>query len=210
MKRCAIFVAAVLLAATPVFAQSAAPAGTSGLWRNVSFAPVSGAMATTATSVNRPMPAQAAVERHGFTILVNLGVGIQHDTSFQETAVGLGGANVGIGAFVTNKVAILGRFSGTNVTYDFSGQQVSGVLGGTVQYWLSDLFHIEAGGGMGFWNWEFASDSGTGTGLILGAGVTVFDRGHHNLQVGAEYAPVFTDLATVHNFCITFGYQFHK
>lgn len=208
MKRSAMFVVAVLLAATPVFAQTATPAKSSGLWRNVSFAPVSGPSATATASVSRSTPAQAAVERHGFTILVNLGVGIQHDMSFEETAVGLGGANFGIGAFVNNKLAILGRFSGTNVNYDLSGQQVSGVFGGTVQYWLSDLFHIEAGGGMGFWNWDF--DSEVGTGLILGAGVTVFDRGHHNLQVGAEYAPVFTDSANIHNFCITFGYQFHK
>ena len=44
---------------------------------------------------------------------------------------------------------------------------------------------------IGFWNWDF--DSEVGTGLIFGAGVTVLDRGRHNLQVGAEYAPVFTD-----------------
>ena len=157
-----------------------------------------------------PAFGQTAPERHGFTILVNLGAGVQNDSSLQETAVGLGGANIGIGAFVTNKVAILGRFSGTNVTYELNGKQVSGVLGGTVQYWLSDVFHVEAGGGIGYWNWDLFSESETGAGLILGAGVTVFDRGHHNLQVGAEYAPVFTDLTTVHNFCVTFGYQFHK
>jgi hypothetical protein len=206
-----MFAVAALLAATPVFGQTAAPANASGLWRSVSFAPVPSSTATATAVVSRLAPAQAAVERHGFTILVNLGVGIQHDSSFQETGVGLGGANVGIGAFVSNKVAILGRFSGTKVTYEESGQQVSGVVGGTVQYWLSDLFHVEAGGGLGFWNWDvFELDSGTGSGLILGAGVTVLDRGHHNLQIGAEYAPVFTDLATVHNFCVTFGYQFHK
>jgi len=210
MKRCAMFVVAVLLAATPVFGQTAAPASPSGLWRNVSFAPVSGPTAAASAGVNRLSPAQAAVERHGFTILVNLGVGVQHDASLQETAVGFGGANLGIGAFINNKIAVLGRFSGTNVNYDLSGKQTSGVLGGTMQYWLSDLFHIEAGGGMGYWNWEFATESEIGVGLILGVGVTVFDRGHHNLQVGAEYAPVFTDLANVHNFCITFGYQFHK
>ena len=208
MKRCVLSVVALLVAATPAFAQTAGPANGSGLWRNVSFAPVTGSTTRETANVSRSTAPQGAVERHGFTILVNLGVGIQHDESFGETAVGWGGANVGIGGFVNNKLAIMGRFSGTNVTYDFSGQQTSGVMGGTVQYWLSDLFHIEAGGGLGFWNWDF--DSEVGTGLILGAGVTVFDRGHHNLQVGAEYAPVFTDSANIHNFCITFGYQFHK
>ena len=150
MTRSVMCVVALLLAATPAFGQSAAPTNVSGLWRNVTFAPVS--RSTPTAGVSRSTPPQAAVERRGFTILVNLGVGIQHDTAFEETAVGLGGANVGIGGFVRNNLAILGRFSGTNVSYDFSGQQVSGVMGATVQYWVSDLFHIEAGGGAGFWN----------------------------------------------------------
>jgi hypothetical protein len=208
MKRCVLSVVALLVAVTPAFGQTAAPVNGSGLWRNVSFAPVSSSATTETASVSRSTAPQGAQERHGFTILVNLGVGIQHDTGFGESAVGWGGANVGIGGFVNNKLAILGRFSGTTVTYDSFGKQVSGVMGGTVQYWLSDLFHVEAGGGIGFWNWNF--DSEIGTGLIFGAGVTVLDRGRHNLQVGAEYAPVFTDTSTVHNFCITFGYQFHK
>ena len=40
-------------------------------------------------------------------------------------------------------------------------------------------------------------------------GVTVFNHGKHNLQVGVEYAPAFTDLVgTINNIGFTFGYQF--
>jgi hypothetical protein len=46
-----------------------------------------------------------------------------------------------------------------------------------------------------------------GLGLILAAAFTVFNRGKHNLQVGVEYAPAFTEPGAVHNFGITFGYQ---
>ena len=138
---------------------------------------------------------------------MNLGVGIQSDTAVEESAVGLAGLNLGVGGFFKPNLAILGRFSGTNVNYetpfgDFG--QVSGVLGGTLQYWTSDKLYVEGGAGMGLWNAD--GDSERGLGLILGAGYTVWNRGKHNLQVGVEYAPVFTENA-VHNFGITFGYQ---
>jgi hypothetical protein len=42
----------------------------------------------------------------------------------------------------------------------------------------------------------------------LGAGFSVFNRGKHNLQVGFQYAPAFTDPGTVHSIGFTFGYQF--
>ena len=38
--------------------------------------------------------------------------------------------------------------------------------------------------------------------------VTIFNRGKHNIQVGVEYAPAFTDSGTVNNLGFTFGYQF--
>jgi hypothetical protein len=152
--------------------------------------------------------AAQTAERGGFTLLVNLGVGIQNDTALEESAVGLAGANLGIGGFVTPNLAILGRFSSTNVTYDTvlgDYAQVSGVVAPTVQYWLNDKVNLESGVGIGLWSAEDESDQGVG--LILGAGFTVFNRGKHNLQVGFEYAPAFPDSGTVHNVGITFGYQ---
>ena len=154
--------------------------------------------------------AQLAPERGGFTILANVGVGIQRDGALEESAVGLGGINLGVGGFLTDKLALLFRFSGTNVSYDFGvlGEldQVSGVAGPTVQYWLSDRFNVEAGAGMGFWPIDGADEPGLG--LALGFGATIFNRGRHNLQIGFEYAPAFTDPSAVHNLGITFGYQF--
>jgi hypothetical protein len=172
-------------------------------------APAYSSTRTVAPGGGQAAPPAAQSVRRGFTMLLNLGLGIQHDTYFAETAVGLGGLNLGLGGFFNEHVALMGRFSGTNVSYtDAYADQVSGVLGPAIQYWVSDLFHIEGGVGMGYWDDGF--DSETGLGLILGAGVTVFHRGKHYLVVGAEYAPVFTDAATVHNFGFTFGYQFHR
>ena len=58
-----------------------------------------------------------AQDRGGFTALVDLGVGIQNDTSIEETAVGLAGINFGVGGFMTPDLAIMFRLAGTNVNY---------------------------------------------------------------------------------------------
>jgi len=175
--------------------------------------PAFSTLSFTPTSTDAPRVArQATTARSGFTVLVNLGLGIQSDSGLESTAVGLAGVNFGVGVFLKNDLAILFRFSGTNVTHesDFFGtlSQVSGVFGGTVQFWPADRFAIEAGGGMGFWSAEGERENSFGL-ILSGAGV-VFRRGGHNLLVGGEYAPAFTESGTVHNLGITFGYQFHK
>ena len=196
MKRGVVLLIAVLMWAVPVFAQIKLP----GVPANLKFSP-------------EGHDAQGATPRTrgGFTVLVNLGIGVQTDTGLDESATGLAGANLGIGGFVTEKLAVLGRISGTNVFYDLGGfgeiQQVSGVAGATLQYWATDRLVIEGGGGVGFWTAE--GESQRGFGLIVGASGVVFNRGKHNLLVGVEYAPAFTDSGTVHNLGVTFGYQFH-
>ena len=153
----------------------------------------------------------AAQERGGFTALVDLGVGIQSDSSIDETETGLAGVSVGIGGFLTRDLALMFRITGTTVAYDFGAAgdyvQTSGVAGAALQFWLSDRFNLEAGAGVGFWSGD--NDEGNGrAGLILGAGVTLLNRGKHNLQFGIQYAPAFTDPGTVHNIGFTIGYQF--
>ena len=152
-----------------------------------------------------------AQDRGGFTALVDIGAGVQRDSAIDETGFGLAGLNLGVGGFVTGDLALLFRIAGTNVNYDLGEfgdyRQTSGFIGPSAQFWLSDRFNVEAGGGFGFWRGENDEDD-TGLGLLLGAGVSIFNRGKHNLQVGTYYAPAFTDPGTVHSFGFTFGYQF--
>jgi hypothetical protein len=143
-------------------------------------------------------------DRSGFTILAELGAGVQHDDYYAESAGGLAGLNLGLGAFLTRDLALMFRFSGTTASFG-PYSQVSGVAGPMVQYWLSDRVNLRAGGGVGFWSSD--DDHETAFGLMLGVGVTVFNRGKHNLQIGFDYAPVFTD-SRIHNIGFTFGYQF--
>jgi hypothetical protein len=153
-----------------------------------------------------------AQDRGGFTALVDIGAGVQNDASIDLTEVGIAGLSVGVGSFLTRDFALMFRLAGTNVSYDFGAAgdygQVSGVAAPTVQYWLSDRLNIEAGAGWGFWRSADADEDETGLGLILGAGLTIFNRGKHNLQFGVQYTPAFTNPGTIHNVGFTFGYQF--
>jgi hypothetical protein len=152
-----------------------------------------------------------AQDRGGFTALLDIGVGVQNDTAIHETGVGFAGLSGSAGGFLTRDLALMFRLSGTSVSYDFGAAgdygQTSGVFGPAIQYWVSDRVNIEAGAGWGFWRADTDEDE-TGLGLILGAGVTIFNRGKHNLQFGVQYSPAFTDPGTIHNVGFTFGYQF--
>lgn len=148
--------------------------------------------------------ASSGPERGGFTLLLNLGVGLQHDAWIGTTETGLGGLNLGIGGFVSDNLALLFRASGT--TADYGGiSQTSGVGAVSAQYWATDKLSLEGGVGFGFWTVEGSND--TGAGIVLAAGYSVFNRGKHNLSIGVEYAPAFTDPDTVHNIGIVFGWQ---
>ena len=150
--------------------------------------------------------------RGGFTFLVNLGVGVQRDSGFENTAVGWAGLNIGVGGFLNEKMAALFRTSGTNVVHSVGGlgeaRQTSGVAAGSLQYWISDRFTIEGGLGLGFWRIEDETERGLGA--IVGAGAVLLNRGRHNVLANVEYVPAFTDPAAVHNLGFTIGYQYHR
>jgi hypothetical protein len=148
-------------------------------------------------------PAIGEAERDGFTMLLDLGSGVQMVNGFENSERGLAGLNVGLGRFLTRDLALMFRFSGTTVFYEGTSL-VSGVVGPIVQYWVSDRINLRVGGGLGFWSGNEVSDRAFG--LIFGGGVTVFSRGKHTLQIGAEYSPAFT-ADKVHNLGFTFGYQ---
>jgi hypothetical protein len=200
MNRCVVFLSAMLFAATAASAQSLQTP--SGQPRTAAFA-MSPSLFSQGT----------ATGRRGFTILANIGLGFQKDQGLEDSALGLAGINLGVGGFLNPNLGVMFRFSGTNVTYDFGGfgevDQVSGVAGPAVQYWVSDKVAVEAGAGLGYWRTP-DGDTERGLGLIFGVSTVIFRNRGHNLLAGVEYAPAFTDPGTVHNFGFTFGYQFHR
>lgn len=152
--------------------------------------------------------AQDQPERSGFTLLLNLGMGLQDDQALGDSQTGLGGLNLGIGGFLNERTALWFRVSGTTATYDLGigdFTQTSGFAGPAVQYWTTERFAVEGGAGFGFWSIE--DEEETGLGLMLGATYVFWTNGGHNLSLGLEYAPAFTDPDTVHNYGLVFGWQ---
>ena len=147
--------------------------------------------------------------RGGFTLLINGGYGVQHDSASGRSGDGQAGLNLGMGGFLNRNLALMFRVSETYVRSQASvlGElnQASGVIGGTLQYWVSDRIAIEAGAGIGFVEDIYQADS---PGLILGMTATIFNRGKHSLQAGVEYAPAFRQSRTISNVGFTIGYQF--
>lgn len=150
--------------------------------------------------------------RAGFSLLLTMGVGLQNQEALNESTTGLGGLNLGIGGFISRDLAVMFRFSGTNVTFDDVGpfqrrvDSVSGVGGPAIQYWVSDYVNVEGGLGFGIANTDPGTEE-SGFGVILGVGFSFFHRGKNSLQIGVEYAPVFVDTGNVHNVSIAFGWQ---
>ena len=163
-----------------------------------------------AVSASSPIPAAAqSVDFSRFTAFVNLGVGFQNDAFYDDTEIGLAGPNFGAGLFLTRDLAVLGRYSGTTVTFQpFEVTQTSGVWAGSIQYWLNNWASVEAGAGYGRWaDSDEVSDGAFG--LILAFHASVFQRGRHHVRAGVEYAPVFTDF-NVHNIGLVVGYQYGR
>ena len=155
----------------------------------------------------------AFAQRSGFTVLANVGVGFQNDEFYKETAIGVG-LNFGAGVFLTEHIAVLGRFSGTSATFDVSGvRQASGVWGATVQFWVNNWASIEGGAGYGRWSDAF-NDSDDGFGLIVAFQASVFRRGSHHIRAGFEYAPLAPSAKSaytmIHNMAVVVGYQYAR
>jgi hypothetical protein len=177
---------------------------TDGVWSRLTGNVISVGLALfTILTLAVPVSGQGP-DRSGFTMILDVGIGLQKDAAFPESEVGIGGINLGLGGFVNENTAVLFRASGTTV--DYGGvTQTSGVGGPAVQYWVDERLAIEGGIGLGFWDVSGTDD--TGLGVILAASYALWNRGSHNLFIGAEYAPAFTDPETVHNFGIVFGWQ---
>jgi hypothetical protein len=150
-------------------------------------------------------------DRGGFTLMLNLGVGFQHDGYVDRMERGLAGLNLGIGGFLTDDVALLFRVSGTSAVDFGNYRQTSGVGAPVIQYWLNDRVALEVGAGLGFWSVRntiaFGDLSDSGLGLIVGAGYTLLNAGKHSFRLGLEYAPAFTEPEMVHNVGLVIGWQ---
>jgi hypothetical protein len=163
--------------------------------------------------------------RHGFTM--ELGLGLSHtavwsDVSAREHSdLGLAPLSLGLGGFLSPRVALIGRASGTSTFRDDaqgkSYQTLNAFYGPTLQYWATDRLYV--GGGVGLA--VLAADplkSGsnkdvqfieTGLGFTARLGWAFALPGDHNaLTLGVEaFASRFADSTTMAT-ATTLGWQF--
>ncbi len=177
-----------------------------------------------ASPQEEPAPAQESqYVRHGFTMELGLGISetaIASDVSTRdESAIGLAPLSLGLGGFLSPRLALIGRAAGTSTFRDDargrSYQTVNAFYGPTLQYWATDRLYV--GGGIGlavlaadpFGHNKQVQFFDTGVGLNGRLGWAFALPGtHHALTLGLDaFASRFektTTLATALNL----GWQF--
>ncbi|MBL0220626.1 MAG: outer membrane beta-barrel protein [Myxococcales bacterium] len=160
-------------------------------------------------------PTGAAL-RKGFTFEANLGLGWIHyssDAGSDTSDIGLAGADLGAGAFVSPRLAITGRIAGVSLT-EKGVRLTSGVLVVAAQVWIDDHFWLGGGAGVGVLALSGdipKNDSVTGLGLDFRAGYTFTTGNENTINLSLELTPTFLEdqgsKAKYTSIGILFGYQ---
>lgn len=160
--------------------------------------------------------------RSGFTMEFGIGIGgIQVgqlnqygkervDTGFEPHALSLGG-------FISNDVAILGRWKSTyHTTPNSAGEDAHRFLGTLalhVQWWFRDRWFVAGGLGLATFGYGIGSDDGDPSWSLGGAaaariGYAFFQTEHHALKVSLEaVAGIFRDgVALGETLCLEWQY----
>jgi hypothetical protein len=140
-------------------------------------------------------PAQATKFHEGLTVEANLGVGWARTSPAMSPSftsdLGFGGASLGVGHWVTPKLAVSGRIAG--VTIVDQGARASALfIGPSAQYWVDD--HFWAGGGLGLGLYMTSDDSNNGDvlaglGLDLRVGYTFTTNNVNTWNTSLEINP---------------------
>ncbi len=167
-----------------------------------------------------------APQRRGFTLQLGLGLGATYRRSRQrlELRPGLAPLSLGIGAFVSPRLAVMARVAGTNYT-EGADVRMSGFYGAVAQRWFGEAVTVSGGLGVGLFgiddlkfysrqDWSLFPDVGkdvqVGVSTTLRVGFAVARWRRHALQVSSEVlTTVLTNephLAVGH--ALEFGWQF--
>lgn len=158
----------------------------------------------------------------GFTVEVDLGIGWLHESAdgYRTTRpVSLTPPNLSIGAFVTDRIAIVARLAGTlGKDGDVGVRYLQELVGPEVQYWFTPELWAAAGLGLGTYGDVDDTSFENGIAVDLRAGYTFLARGHHSMNVSVESVVgryhELDDLtpngytATATSFAFQLGYQF--
>ena len=162
--------------------------------------------------------------RRGMTFEANIGVGFmwaeRDDGQESDKEVALGGINLGVGGWMSPRLALSLRVAGVTYT-DSEGELdfrwTTGFLGPSAQYWLDDHFWLGGGVGAGVVALSVEgpgfedSDSEVGLGLDLRAGYTFSTTSENTWNISFEMTPSFIEVDdtqfTFYGAAVLFGYQ---
>ena len=171
--------------------------------------------------VARGAPARADApprgpERKGFTLQLELSGGgstlFARGDGRDETEAGLG-FNLGLGGFLTPRIALLGRIATFNWGITTAGydEGASVLMGPALQWWMHDRFYVEGGVGVAVTSiaplGEETDDKG-GMGFSLGVGYSAVNLWHHAFGLFAQLTPSFTGHGTTLTYQSGFFWQY--
>jgi hypothetical protein len=167
--------------------------------------------------------AEAQPVRSGFTIGLDAGLGVTAVSAdgYQPSAgVGLAGLDLQLGGFVSPRLAISARVSGTQFRSadDQDLTYFHGLLGVVGQYWVSSRFFVGGGAGLAVFgigsssadstgDGERMPDSIGGVGLEGRAGYEIWRGRKSALQIAVELIPATYDGGRVTSTALQLGWQ---
>jgi hypothetical protein len=157
-------------------------------------------------------------DRSGFTLELGLGIAhtmVQTDIADDESEIGLAPLSLSLGAFVTDRFAILARAAGTSYFQDFGGeteQLTSNFYGLVGEYWFNDRVFASAGAGLATFGLnpllsDRDIDTELGLGLAVRGGYSFFTSRAHSLRASIELFPSFYDDVTTVGTAATLEWQ---
>jgi hypothetical protein len=171
------------------------------------------ALGGVASAQNAVPPSPAPIDRSGFTGELDVGLGVTHlgaDGYDELTEVGVSGINFQLGGFVNPQTAVNVRVAGTSFSQT-NGTVINGMLGLTLQYFVSPKLSVGGGLGLGVVSAHNTSTSETATarGLAL-EGRATYDlwQSHSSaIQLGLEVIPGLYDGGSTTSVGLQIGWQ---
>jgi hypothetical protein len=156
----------------------------------------------------------------GFTLELGIGGALTHIRpdvgTASSTRFGVAPLSIGIGEFVTPRIALLARIASTSFFEDRGEGGIAGVYavlyGVHLQYWVSDRLMVSGGpGAMVFGENPFfgLSRSQTGVGASVRVGYALAALRHHSLRVAAEVFPAWYEHSLTFGTAFNFEWQYH-
>ena len=150
----------------------------------------------TAPPLPYTVPAVVEPARSGFTLELNLGLGVTMFSPMEgegESRSGLSGLNLGLGGWLSPQTALTVRVTGNS--FDEQGTQiVAGMLGVVLQHMVNDAVWV--GGGVGIavlTDDNEATEPESGLGLDFRAGYNFYQSRGHAFHLALEVQPGFFD-----------------